>query len=85
MADAVYENLSVERHEIRILHLVLDAPGEAIMVMLSTALLGDRPTHSYETIYYVWGDSSVTEPIDGNSNDFGVGAGLASALYQCWL
>lgn len=73
-----YDTLDVPSREIRLLDLLPGSWGEDIHCQLSTASLDDLP--EYETISYVWGDSSVRRPIIVDETIFMVTVNLEKAL-----
>jgi len=76
--DSAYQQLDLQRRQIRILRLLPGSGGEPVNCTLLTAYLDDDP--SYEALSYVWGDPILCEPIvvDGHARQ--VTINLAAAL-----
>jgi hypothetical protein len=78
MADLLYQPLSVEEWEIRLLSLLPGSWNDNIRCLLSTVSLGDDP--EYYALSYVWGERDSMTLISVNGNNFQVTPNLRAAL-----
>lgn len=73
-----YVDLAPDRQEIRLVHLLPGAWQDRVSCTLEVVTLNDKPR--YETLSYVWGDTTGTSPIFLEGYSFPVTHNLRSAL-----
>ncbi|KAF2649422.1 HET-domain-containing protein [Lophiostoma macrostomum CBS 122681] len=79
-SEKLYEPLSRERREIRILHIQPGDWNDLIQCSLRTVSLDDDPL--YTTVSYCWGDVETTETIHVNGTPIAIMTNLFTALRQ---
>lgn len=78
MNDLLYQPLSVQEREIRVLSLLPGSWNDSIRCLLSTVSLDDDP--EYDALSYVWGERDSMTLISVNDNNFQVTPNLWAAL-----
>ncbi|KAJ3454430.1 hypothetical protein MRS44_018324 [Fusarium solani] len=76
--SSVYQQLELNRRQIRILHLLPGNRRDPVHCVLHTAFLDDEP--SYEALSYAWGDPLDRRPIMLNGKTTGVTLNLYNAF-----
>ena len=80
-SNAMYNPLSTEKQEIRVLHMhSAPDPSHDIECTLATVSLQGNPV--YEALSYVWGDANLTETISVDGEPFEATTNLVAGLRE---